>query len=276
MMIENPNKNLAAKYDKLRQILQPFQRVIVSYSGGVDSVFLLKVALDCLGPENVLAYIGVSQSLARSEYDAALQIASDLGASLEIVHPREMSDPDYKANSAHRCFYCKTALYSLLNDLARDRGFDAILAGTNLDDLGDFRPGLQAARDFHVLSPLQEAQLTKQDIRTLSKQLNLPTWNKPAQPCLASRITYGLEVTPARLKQIEQGEAFLRSLGLTELRVRHHDHLVRIEVPPDKISLLLDDRQRTQIVDYFKELGFTYVSLDLEGFRSGSANEALE
>jgi len=275
-MTENPNKNLAAKYDKLREILQSFQKVIVSYSGGVDSVFLLKAALDCLGPDNVLACIGVSQSLARSEYEAALQIAQDLGAPLEIVHPREMSNPDYKANSANRCFYCKTAIYSLLNDLARDRGFDAILAGTNLDDLGDFRPGLQAARDFHVLSPLQEAQLTKQDIRTLSKQLNLPTWNKPAQPCLASRLTYGLEVTPDRLKQIEQGEAFLRSLGLTELRVRHHDHLVRIEVPPDKISLLLDDRQRTQIVDYFKELGFTYVSLDLEGFRSGSANEALE
>ncbi len=264
------------KYDRLRENLKQYQKVIVAYSGGVDSVCLLKVAVDSLGGENVLACIGASESLARSEYKKALDIAERIGANIEVVHPKEMENPDYKKNPADRCFHCKSELYALLQELAQRRGCDAVLCGTNVDDLGDFRPGLQAAKKFKVASPLEEAGLTKEDIRAISKLLKLPTWNQPAQPCLASRMPYGLQITPERLKQIEQGEEFLRSLGLSELRVRHHDTLVRIEVPPQRIGDLSEDPRRRQIVDFFKTLGFTYVTIDLQGFRSGSGNEAIE
>jgi uncharacterized protein len=264
------------KYDRLREHLKQYQKVIVAYSGGVDSVCLLKAAVDSLGGENVLACIGVSESLAGSEYKKALDIAEHIGANIEVVHPQEMSNPDYQQNPANRCFHCKSELYGLLQELSQRNGYDAVLCGTNVDDLGDFRPGLQAAKKFKVASPLEEAQLTKEDIRAISKLLQLPTWNQPAQPCLASRMPYGLQITPERLKQIEQGEEFLRSLGLSELRVRHHDTLVRIEVPPERIGDLSEDPRRLQIVDFFKTLGFTYVTLDLQGFRSGSGNEALE
>jgi len=264
------------KFRRLQENLKQYQKVIVAYSGGVDSVCLLKVAVDTLGGENVLACIGVSESLAEREYQKALDIAEQIGANIEVVHPKEMENPDYQQNPADRCFHCKSELYGLLQELSQRNDFDAVLCGTNVDDLGDFRPGLQAAKKFKVASPLEEAQLTKEDIRAISKLLQLPTWDQPAQPCLASRMPYGLTITPERLKQVEQGEEFLRSLGLRELRVRHHDKLVRIEVPPEHIGDLIEDPRRRQIVDFFKKLGFTYVSLDLQGFRSGSGNEALE
>jgi len=263
------------KYGRLQENLKQYQKAIVAYSGGVDSVCLLKVSVDCLGGENVLACIGVSESLAGSEYKKALDIAEQIGAKIEVVHPKEMENPDYQQNPANRCFHCKSELYGLLQELSQRHGYDAVLCGTNVDDLGDFRPGLQAAKKFKVASPLEEAHLTKEDIRAISKLLQLPTWNQPAQPCLASRMPYGLQITPERLKQIEQGEEFLRSLGLSELRVRHHDTLVRIEVPPERIGDLIEDPRRRQIVDFFKKIGFTYVTIDLQGFRSGSGNEAL-
>ena len=250
--------------------------MIVAYSGGVDSVFLLKAVVDCLGRENVLAGIGLSESLAQSEYRQAFEIAEQMGAKVEVVHPQEMSSPEYRNNPPNRCWYCKSELYSLLNEIAQQRGYDMVLCGTNSDDLGDFRPGLQAAKEFKVASPLEEAGLTKDDIRKLSQRLGLPTWDKPAQPCLASRMAYGLEITPQRLKQIEQGEEYLRGLGLRELRVRHHGNLARIEVPAERIAELVKDDRREQIVTFFKKLGFTYVSMDLQGFRSGSGNEALK
>jgi len=264
-----------AKYEKLREILQRYQKVIVAYSGGLDSVFLLRTAVDCLGADHVLACIGLSESLAQSEYQSALEIARQMGAKIQVVHPKEISNPHYRANSADRCFYCKTELYKLLVDIAEKQNYDTVLCGTNIDDLGDFRPGLQAAKDLNVASPLEQAGLTKDDIRRLSKQLALPTWNKPAQPCLASRMSYGLEITPERLKQIEQGEEFLRKLNLTQLRVRHHDKLVRIEVPNEQIDIITQQGTREKIVNFFKKLGFTYVTLDLQGFRSGSGNEML-
>jgi len=266
---------LSQKYEHLQEILGGYDRVIVAYSGGVDSVFLLKVAVDRLGVENVLACLGVSESLARSEYAAACRIAEQIGASVEVVHPREMANPHYRANPPERCYHCKAELYSLLNDLAGRRKYDAVLCGTNLDDLGDFRPGLEAAKRFNVASPLEQAKLTKDDIRALSRQLKLTTWNKPAQPCLASRMAYGLEITPDRLKQIERGEDFLRGLGLTELRVRHHGDLVRIEVRVDRLVELIEADRRERIVGFFKGLGFVYVTFDMQGFRSGSANEVL-
>jgi len=267
---------LESKHDRLLEIIGAYKKVIIAYSGGVDSVFLLKVALDALGPDRVLACIGLSASLARTEYKGACDIAKDLGAKVEIVHPEEMNNPDYLANPANRCYFCKSELFKVLCDVAKTRQFDAIFTGTNADDMSDFRPGLQAAKEFDVIGPLAKAGLTKEDIRIQSKKFNLPTWDKPAQPCLSSRVTYGLSITPERLKQIEKGEEFLRSKGLKELRVRHHDNLVRIEVPPDKFNTIMQPDMHRQIVTFFKSLGFTYVTLDLQGFRSGSGNELLQ
>ena len=267
--------SISDKYQLLQQAFASYKKVIIAYSGGVDSVFLLKVAVDCLGSDNVLACIGVSESLAESEYKAACDIADQIAACVEVVHPEEMSNTDYQANSPNRCFHCKSELYRLLRELAVEKGYDAVLCGTNADDLSDFRPGLQAAKQFHVASPLEQAGLTKNDIRLLSKHLGLNTWNKPAQPCLASRMAYGLQITPEKLKQIEQGEEFLRAMGMSELRVRHHGNLVRIEVPLDRLIDLTSGDRRREIVTFFTKLGFTYITIDLAGFRSGSANEVL-
>lgn len=264
------------KLAHLRQILQSYQRVLIAYSGGVDSMFLLKVAVDTLGTAQVLAGIGVSESLARTEYESALEMARSLGVPVEEVHPREMADPQYRANQADRCYHCKMELYRLLSDLARQKGYDAVLCGTNADDKTDYRPGRQAAKKYNIASPLELAGLSKEDIRTLSRALRLPTWDKPAQPCLASRLAYGMEITPERLQQVEKAEAFLRQMGWRELRVRHHGNLARIEVPAEKIELLATKNLRKKIVAFFHEIGFTYVSLDLQGFRSGSGNEVLK
>lgn len=278
--MNQPSNNIAdptllAKYRRLGDILSGYNRVIVAYSGGVDSVFLLKAALDSLGRDNVIASIGVSPSLAESEYKEAIEIAKKLGANLQVVHPQEMANPSYRANPTDRCFHCKSELYALLNRLAEQKGFEKVVCGNNADDLDDFRPGLAAAEQLNVAGPLAMAKLTKQDIRNLSRHLGLDSWSKPAQPCLASRMTYGLEITPDRLKQIESAEDFLRKLGLSQLRVRHHGPLARIEVGPDDIEFIAKSDCRIRIVEFFKKLGFNYVSLDLEGFRSGSGNEIL-
>ncbi len=267
---------LENKLAHLRQILQSYQRVLIAYSGGVDSMFLLKVAVDTLTADRVLAGIGVSESLARTEYDSALAMARSIGVRVEEVHPREMADPHYRANQADRCYHCKMELYRLLSDLARQNGYDAVLCGTNADDKTDCRPGQQAAKKYNIVSPLELAGIRKEDIRTLSRSLDLPTWDKPAQPCLASRLAYGIEITAERLKQIEKAEEYLRKLDLRELRVRHHGNLARIEVPAEKIELLASKDLREKIVDFFRKIGFIYVTLDLQGFRSGSGNEVLK
>ena len=273
---QDVDQTLDERYQRLQEILRSYKNVIVAYSGGVDSTFLLKAALDCLGPEKVLACIGASESLAQSEQQQAVDIAKKLGAEIQLVYPREVDDPKYKSNPPQRCYYCKSELYKLLDELARQKDYEAILCGTNADDLSDFRPGLQAAKQWGVHSPLEKAGLCKEDIRTLSKMFGLTTWDKPAQPCLASRMAYGLEITPKRLKQIEEGEKFLRGLGIKTLRVRHHDNLVRIEVPASDFRQIIDEKKREKMVVFFKKLGFTYVSLDLQGFRSGSGNETLQ
>ena len=263
------------KYDSLQSAMKELGKVVVAYSGGVDSTFLLKAAVDTLRAENVLACIGVSASLAKSQYEQAIECGKIIGAKVEEVIVDEVSDSQYAANKADRCFHCKSHLYGILNDIARERGFNCVVCGSNLDDKDDFRPGNRAAKVFGVRSPLMEAGLTKEDIRELSRQMNLPTADVPASPCLASRISYGLEVTEQRLKQIEEAEEYLRTLGLVEFRVRHHDTVARIEVHAKDMPKVAGEPNRSRIVEKLKSIGFKYVTVDLEGFRSGSLNVML-
>ncbi len=267
--------NLQEKYSLFQQILEKLGKVLVAYSGGVDSTFLLKVAVDTLGPKNVLACIAAGPSLPQSQYKKAIEIAKSFGAELQTIEQSELSNAAYSANKADRCFHCKSHLYTILTEIAKKRNFNCVISGCNFDDKDDFRPGNRAAEIFNVHCPLMQAELTKDDIRRLSTQLNLPTAELPASPCLASRISYGLEITEQRLKQIEEAEEFLRDLGLVEFRVRHHDTIARIEVHPEYIDRVTAKPTRSQIIDKLKSLGFKYITLDLQGFRSGSLNEVL-
>jgi len=267
--------NLQDKYNSLQQILKELGGVVVAYSGGVDSTFLLKAAVDTLGAENVLACISVGPVEPKGQQDRAVKIAKDIGANLKIIEADELSDPNFTANKADRCFHCKSHLCRILLDIAKEQGFKHVIFGTNYDDLGDYRPGNRAMKVFGIRSPLAEAKLSKSDIRQLSRELGLSTADLPASPCLASRIAYGLEVTEQRLKQIDEAEDFLRSLGFVELRVRHHDTIVRIEVNPRDIVKVSAEPVRSQIVDKMKSLGFKFVTVDLQGYRCGSLNEIL-
>jgi len=267
--------DVSEKYKSLKGILMSFRKVLVAYSGGVDSTFLLKAAVDILGAENVLACIGISGSLAASQHNQAVEMAKTIGANVREIQLHELDDVGYSANKADRCFHCKSHLYGLLTKIAEEERIEAVLCGCNFDDKDDFRPGNRAAEVFGVHSPLMEAKLTKADIRELSRKLNLATADVPASPCLASRISYGLEVTEQRLKQVEEAEDYLRSLGFVEFRVRHHGDIARIEVAAGQIEKIMSQQTRTKIVEKLKELGFKYVTVDLEGFRSGSLNETL-
>ncbi len=269
------NYELQDKYESLQQILRDLGKVVVAYSGGVDSTYLLKAAVDTLGTQNVLACIGVSASLARSQYDQAIKSAEIIGAEVMETQVDEVEDSSYSANKADRCFHCKSHLYGLLVKIAKDKGFDGVVCGSNFDDKDDFRPGNRAAKVFGVHCPLMDAELSKPEIRELSKQVDLPTAEMPASPCLASRVSYGLEVTEQRLGQIEDAEDFLRRLGLVEFRVRHHDIMARIEVNPQDIEKVTAEPVRSQIVEKLKSLGFKFVAVDLQGFRSGALNESL-
>lgn len=267
--------NLKEKHEALETILRDLGRVVVAYSGGVDSSYLLKAAVDTLGSQNVLACISLGPSEPGNMCEKARTTAETIGAELMVVESSELDDPHFKANNADRCFHCKSHLCQALLDVARQRGFAHVVFGTNHDDLGDFRPGNKAMKVHGVRSPLAEAGLTKSEIRELSRQAGLPTADQPASPCLASRIPYGLEVTERRLKQIDQAEDVLRSLGFVEFRVRHHDAIARIEVRPQDIAKLVAEPVRAQIVAKLKALGFQFVAMDLQGFRSGSLNESL-
>ncbi len=266
---------LQDKYNLLQQILKKLHKVVVAYSGGVDSTFLLKAAVDTLGPENVLACIGISSSLGKSQYNRAIECAEIIGARVEEVEVQEVFDTKYSANNPDRCFHCKSHLYTLLQNIAREKDFDNVVCGCNFDDMDDFRPGNKAAKIYGVQSPLMEAQMTKDDIRNMSRKLNLPTADIPASPCLASRVMYGLEVTEQRLKQVEEAEDFLRKLGFVEFRVRHHDTIARIEVQPEDMEKVTTEPERYKIIEKLKSLGFKYITVDLQGFRSGSLNELL-
>ena len=260
-------------YQQLLDILRELPGAIVAYSGGADSAFLADVTHEVLG-KSALAVTAVSESLAPEERDLARALATERGWHHEEIRTLELDKPEYRANNPDRCFHCKDTLFDSLDLLASQRKA-TVLVGTNLDDTGDFRPGLRAAREHGVRAPLLEARLTKDQIRALSRARGLRTHDKPASACLSSRIAYGIEVTAERLDRVGRAEAMLRSLGFAELRVRDHGDLARIEVPLADVARLADDGTRAGVVAFLKDLGFHHVTLDMEGFRSGSMNASL-
>jgi uncharacterized protein len=274
MEIMNTAAKLDQKAERLRQILASRGRLLVAYSGGVDSAFLAWTAHQVLGVQ-MHAVIADSASLARTHLEDALAFAREYAIPVEVVETQELENPAYTRNDAMRCFHCKDELFTVLERYREDRGFDAIAYGVNADDEDDFRPGQQAARQHHVLAPLLEAALNKAEIRELARQADLRVWDKPASACLSSRMEYGRAVTPEALRVIERGEDALRALGFRQFRVRHHGEIVRIEIAPEELPRALTAEMARELTAVFKGLGFKFVTLDLEGFRSGSMNQLL-
>ena len=246
--------------------------VVVAFSGGVDSALVLAVARQVLG-DNVLAATAVSPSLAAADKEEAIALAAAVGVRHRLVETDEVDKPEYAANDLGRCYVCKDTTYRVFTDLAAQEGYAAVIDGANADDQGDYRPGRRAAREHGVRSPLAEAGLTKDEVRAWARELGLTAWDKPANACLSSRVPYGAEVTPAKLRQIEQAEQALRALGFVQCRVRHHGAVARVEIDGSRLAEALAIRQA--IVERLKDAGFAYVTLDLEGFRSGSLNEVI-
>ncbi len=265
---------LAKKNTLLQSELRRLRRVLVAYSGGVDSAYLAWATHQALG-ENMLAVIADSPSLARTQLHDAVAFAEEQGIPLEVILTSELEHPEYARNDAQRCFHCKDELFTTMEDLRAARGFDTIVYGVNMDDQGDFRPGQKAAQEHHVAAPLLAAGLTKQEIRDLARNAGLRIWDKPASACLSSRIEYGRAVTREALRVVEEGEDAIRALGFRQFRVRHHGEIVRIEIAREELDRALHPAMAAEFTRIFKALGFKFVTLDLEGFRSGSMNFLL-
>jgi uncharacterized protein len=266
--------NLAEKHAQLRGLIANYGSALVCYSGGVDSTLLLKVAHDVLG-ERCVAMVALSPTMAASERKAALALAAEIGARTEVTESHELSQPEFRMNPKDRCYFCKTELLDLAAPLARQLGLNEVLLGTNTDDLGDYRPGLQAAKDHGARHPLVDATMSKSEVRDLSRELGLSTWDKPQLACLSSRFPYGTEITPERLSQVDRMEDGMRSLGFRQVRARWHGEIVRLEVDADALARATDPEVRDAIVSLGRELGFTFITVDLAGFSSGSLNQLI-
>jgi uncharacterized protein len=267
--------SLDRKFARLKELLAAMDSVVIAFSGGVDSTFLLRAACDVLGTERVVALTATSPTYPESELEESRALATTLGIRQLLVESNELEIPGFADNDRLRCYHCKRELFSICRAKAVELGFREILDGSNTDDLADYRPGRQAVAELAVRSPLLEAGLTKDDIRQLSRELGLPTWDKQPFACLSSRFPYGTRITPERLTQVDRCEAVLRRHRFHNFRVRYHDEVARIEVAPAEIPRLLDPLLREDLVREFKAAGFVYVALDLQGYRSGSMNEVI-
>ncbi|WP_059173694.1 ATP-dependent sacrificial sulfur transferase LarE [Bacillus sp. FJAT-27445] len=264
---------LEKKYKKLQSILTEMETIVIAFSGGVDSTFLLKAALDTLGPEKVLAVIADSETYPFEELEEAQRLARLLGARHEVIHTSELAIPGYAENTPNRCYFCKKSLFEHILPIMKEQNYKNIAFGLIADDMGDHRPGIKAAREYNVRGPLQEADLYKEEIRELSQEFGLPTWNKPSFACLSSRIAYGEQITIEKLTRIDQSEQAIRKLGIRQVRVRTHGEIARIEVELQDMPVLLE--HHGHITAKLRELGYMYVTLDLAGYKSGSMNKVL-
>lgn len=268
-------RNLQEKFNELKEYIISLESVAVAFSSGVDSTFLLKVAHDVLG-DKAIAVTARSCSFPERELKEAVAFAEAQGIRHLIVDSEELEIEGFSQNPVNRCYLCKHELFSKMKDIAEKHGFKEVVEGSNMDDLGDYRPGLTAIQELGVKSPLRHAELTKDEIRELSRELGLPTWEKQSFACLSSRFPYGQSITPEKLKMVDEAEQLLLNLGLRQVRVRHHDTLARIEIDESQFPKIMDKETRDRIYSRFREIGFTYVSLDLAGYRTGSMNETLK
>ena len=262
------------KLEELRNILKHMGTILIAYSGGVDSTFLLAVAKEVLG-SGVVAVTARSLTYPEREIASAGEMAQKLKVRHRVIDSEELSLPEFRNNPPDRCYYCKRELFSRLRNIAQEEGIPWIADGANVDDDSDFRPGSRAAQEMRIRSPLKEAGLTKEDIRKLSSDMSLPTWDKPSIACLASRFPYGEEITPEKLTMVGRAEEYLLNMGFRQIRVRHHQNIARIEVEEEEIKKFADTALRKQVIEKLKEIGYTYVTIDLQGYRSGSMNEVL-
>jgi uncharacterized protein len=265
-----------SKTDRLEAIIRSRPRAVVAFSGGVDSTLLLRIARDVLGPRNVIAVTGVSQTYTADEKRTARRFSRELGVEHVLIETDELASGDFSANPADRCYFCKRELLGRILDLARSRGLDAVYDASNVDDLSDYRPGRKALEESGVRSPLLEAGFAKKDVRLLSRRLGLPSWDKPANPCLASRVPYGTPITEDTLDKVRDGEAFIRKLGFPIVRLRHHGEMARIEVPAGDLARIVKPATARKIAARLRGLGYLWTALDIEGYRMGSLNRAVE